>query len=116
MQRQYRLQRSADFEHVRSEGRSWQHPLVAMAIAPNALGHNRYGFVVSRRLGGAVVRNRVRRVLREIVRLSTPRLRVGFDIIFIARNPIVGQPYNEVKLVLDDLFKRANLWQEEVKP
>jgi ribonuclease P protein component len=113
MQRQFRLRQGADFDRVRSEGRLWQHSFVAMAVAPNVLGHNRYGFVASRRLGGAVVRNRVRRVLREIVRLSTPSLKSGFDMTFIARNAIVGQPYSKIKAALEDLFRRAGLWQEE---
>ena len=113
MQRRFRLQRTADFEHVRAEGRVWRHPFLSMAVAPNTLGHNRYGFVASRRLGGAVVRNRTRRVLREIVRLSTPRLKAGFDITFVARNEMVGQPYREVQAALDELFRRANLWQQE---
>jgi ribonuclease P protein component len=115
MQRQARLRHSADFDRVRSEGRLWQHSFVAMAVAPNTLGHNRYGFVASRRLGGAVVRNRVRRTLREIVRLSTLHLKPGFDMTFIARNAIVDQPYSKVHSALEDLFRRAGLWQEEVQ-
>jgi ribonuclease P protein component len=113
MQRQFRLQRSADFERVRAEGRVWRHPFLSMAVAPNTLGHNRYGFVVSRRLGGAVVRNRTRRILREIVRLATPCLKAGFDITFIARNEMAGQPYRELQAALHDLFRRASLWQQE---
>jgi len=84
-----------------------------MSVAPNTLGHNRYGFIVSRRLGGAVVRNRVRRLLREVVRLSIPRLKPGYDITFIARNEIVGQPYSNVKGALEDCFKRAKIWLEK---
>ena len=115
MQRQFRLRHSADFERVRTEGRAWRHPLVTMAVAPNALLHNRYGFIASRHLGGAVVRNRVRRLLREGVRQSAPRLKTGYDLTFIARNDIVGQPYSKVCSVLEELFKRANLWQEDAK-
>ena len=111
MQRPFRLRRSADFERVRAAGRVWHHRFLSMAVAPNSLGHNRYGFVASRRLGGAVVRNRTRRLLREVVRLCTPRLKKGFDITFIARNEIVRQPYTEVGAALNELFKRAHLWE-----
>jgi ribonuclease P protein component len=111
MQRQFRLRRSADFVRLRTEGRAWHHPYVILSVAPNALEHNRYGFIVSRHLGGAVVRNRIRRLLRESVRLSAPRLKTGFDVVFIARNDIAGQPYIHVKSALEDLFRRANLWQ-----
>ena len=113
MQRQFRLRHSADFERVRAEGRTWQHRLVAMTVATNTLGYNRYGFITSRHLGGAVVRNRVRRVLREIIRLSAPRLRSGCDITFVARNAIVDQPYSTVKSALEELFRRAGLWESE---
>ena len=115
MQRERRLRRSADFERVRSQGRSWYHPLVTLSVAPNLLPHNRYGFIASRRLGNAVMRNRVRRVLREVVRQTEARLKIGFDITFVARNEIVTQPYNRVNDALEELFKRAHLWQEEGK-
>jgi ribonuclease P protein component len=111
MQRQFHLRRSADFARLRAEGRAWHHPFVVMSVARNTLEHNRFGFIVSRHLGGAVVRNRIRRRLREIVRLAAPRLKPGFDVVFIARNNIAAQPYIKIQEALDDLFKRANLWQ-----
>ncbi len=115
MQRDLRLRHRADFERVRSQGRSWHHPLVILSVAPNLLSHNRYGFVASRRLGNAVKRNRARRVLREVVRRAALRLKSGYDITLVARNEIVTQSYNRVDDALDELFKRANLWQEEGK-
>jgi ribonuclease P protein component len=115
MQRQFCLRRSADFEHVRAQGRVWRHPFVMLSMVRNDLAHNRYGFITSRRLGSAVVRNRVRRVLREVVRLASPKLRQGFDVVFIARNEILDQPYSEVKEVLDQLFRRADLL-ERIEP
>ena len=115
MQRQFRLRRSADFELLRTEGRTWRHPFLIMSVAPNALVHNRYGFITSRHLGGAVVRNRVRRLLREAVRQSMPRLRSGYDVTFVARNGIVSKPYSMVTGALEELLKRADLWQEEGK-
>lgn len=113
MQRQFRLRRSADFARLRAQGRAWHHPFFTMSVAPNDLGYNRFGFVTGRRLGSAVTRNRVRRLLREAARLSIPQLRAGFDIVFIARNAAVGQPYSKVKVALEDMFRRANLWQKE---
>ena len=49
--------------------------------------------------------------LHEIVRLSAGSLKTGYDVSFIARNEILDQPYGKVKLTLESLFKRANLWQ-----
>ncbi len=116
MQRRFCLRRDADFERVRQQGQTWRHPLVILGAAPNDLAHNRYGFVTSRRLGGAVVRNRVRRLLREAARLSAPQLRPGFDIVIIARNEIVAQPYYKVNSALMELFQRARLLSQERQP
>lgn len=55
----------------------------------NALGVNRLGLTVSTRLGHAVVRNRVRRRLREVVRLNEGRLQNGYDIVLVARSAAV---------------------------
>src|SRR6185312_15494468 len=72
MERALRLTYDADFRRVRTQGRSWAHPFAILCALPNNLPHNRYGFSVSKRLGGAVVRNRVKRLLREAVR-TTPK-------------------------------------------
>src|SRR4051812_27439178 len=63
------LHTSAEIERVRAAGRSWAHPLAVLIAAPNDLDHNRLGMAVSKRVGSAVVRNRVRRRIREFVRL-----------------------------------------------
>ncbi len=112
MERALRLTYNADFQRVRKTGRSWAHPFAVVCVLPNDLPHNRYGFSVSKRLGGAVVRNRVKRLLREAVR-TTPQemgaLVSGYDVVFIARPPVVGQPYAEVCTVVRVLLRRAGL-------
>jgi ribonuclease P protein component len=113
VQRTFRLRRSADFEHVRTQGRTWRHPFLTLGIVPNTLGSNRFGFVTGRRLGNAVTRNRVRRLLREAVRSFLPRLKPGYDVALIARNEIVGQAYNSVKSTVGELFVRAHLMEEQ---
>jgi ribonuclease P protein component len=116
MQRQFRLHVSADFERVRKQGRTWRHPLLTMGVAANDLAHDRVGFIVSKKIGTAVVRNRVRRLLREAVRGCLPHLKPGVDIVLVARNEIVGQPYSLVNTTLRALCTRAGLWREEPAP
>jgi ribonuclease P protein component len=115
MLRQFRLRESAEFEHVKATGRSLRHPLVTMGVAPNGLPHLRLGFVISKRIGNAVVRNRVRRVMREIMRLWLPLLKPGYDIVLVPRNELISQPYIEVKAALHQLINRAQLWREEAE-
>jgi ribonuclease P protein component len=68
---------------------------------------SRYGFSVSKRIGKAVVRNRVKRLLREVLRV-TP-LKPGWDIIFIARTAVAGTDYASLNKVVIGLLSRAHL-------
>jgi ribonuclease P protein component len=78
-----------------------------MKALPNGLDLSRYGFTVSRRVGKAVVRNRVKRLLREILRQTL--LQPGWDIIFIARSPASRANYDSLGKSVRDLLFRAGL-------
>ena len=59
----------------------------------NGSNENRVGITVSKKLGGAVVRNRARRRLRECYRLNEDRLRPGYDIVIAARSRCLSAPF-----------------------
>ncbi len=84
-----------------------------LSLLTNDLPHNRYGFIVSKSLGGATIRNRVRRLLRESARLAHPRLRSGYDIVVIARRPMVEKPFTIVDRTLTQLFRQAGLVRDD---
>ncbi len=113
MQRHLRLRRKHDFAHLRKTGRLWRHPFLLLSVAPNALTTNRYAFVASRQLGNAVVRNRTRRLLREAVRQVHPALKTGYDMAFIARAPLVGQPFLSVVHAVTVSLRQAGLWNPQ---
>jgi ribonuclease P protein component len=115
MQRHLRLRRKQDFARLRQQGRTWRHPFVIVSVTPNELPHNRYGFVTGKSLGKAVVRNYIRRILREIVREVHAQLRQGYDIAFIARPAIVGQPFQVVRQTVHTLLQNAGLWQSSAE-
>lgn len=79
----------------------------------NEIGHNRYGFITPKRLGPAVVRNRIRRLLREAVRYHHPQLRQGYDVVFVAKAKLVQQPYQEVLRHVTWLFKQTGLLSKD---
>jgi ribonuclease P protein component len=111
VQRHLRLCRQEDFNRLRAVGRVWRHPFFTLSVTPNGLPHNRYGFVTGKSLGKAVVRNRIRRLLREAVRHAHPYLIPGYDMAWIAREPVVGQPYQAVNEAVMTMFQQAGLWQ-----
>ncbi len=107
LRRELRLRRRKDFDAVFRKGRAWNNGLLVLRTLPNHLDHNRHGFVTSKRLGGAVVRNRVRRRLREAVR--TLSLRPGWDLVFSAKVAAVGAPFQELNRAVVDLLGRAGI-------
>ena len=109
MERKYRLRLNADFQRVRQEGKSWANRLVVLCALRNDLEHSRFGFAVSKRIGKAVVRNRVRRRMREAVRLRRTSIAEGWDMVFIARSSIERATYAEIVQAIEDLLGRANL-------
>jgi len=105
------ITRTAQYALVYNKGSSWASDLVVMKALPNGLTLSRHGFSISRRVGKAVVRNRVKRLLREILRL-TP-LQPGWDIIFIARPMAASAGYTELGKSVKGLLSRARLLMGE---
>jgi len=111
MRREERLTKRAQYADLYDRGKPWVSPLLVLRTLPNSLPLNRYGFVVSRRLGKAVARNRLRRQLREAARAIPTR--PGWDMVFIARSPAAGAGYWKLKATIEMLLQRARLQSVE---
>ncbi len=109
MQQRFRLRASEDFKRLRRDGRAYHHKWMTLSVAHNGLDHNRYGFITGKTLGKAVIRNRVRRLLREAVRDMHPRLHPGHDIVIIARRPLVGQLFADVKRIVGEQLRQTGI-------
>ena len=110
------LKQNSDFRLVYTRGRSAVSPRVVLYCRKNRRLGNRVGFTVSRKLGNAVTRNRVRRRLREIMRLHDGDLRRGYDLILVARTRAVNTDYQKLESdVLRCLAQLQLLKKEENK-
>ena len=91
------LKKNYDFRRAYRRGRSAAEPCLVVYARRNNTAENRVGFTVSAKLGHAVVRNRVRRRLREIYRLNEQRFRPGYDIVVVARGRSVPADYQRLE-------------------
>jgi len=110
MKRTARLAGKKDFERVFTEGMAWANSFVAMRALPNGLGFSRHSVVAGKRLGKAVVRNRIKRRLREVMRQSPTR--EGWDMVLIARQASVNADYQALEKAIRELLTRARLLGE----
>ena len=108
------LKKNSDFRRLYSKGKSAVTPYMAVYCRRNKGGVNRLGYTVSTKLGHAVVRNRVRRRLREIFRLNQSGLAQGYDMILVARTRAVGAEYRELERAFLNVCGKLGL--REKKP
>jgi ribonuclease P protein component len=73
----------------------------------------RVAIAAGKRLGNAVVRNRIKRRLREAMRRVYPQLATGYDLIVIARAPIIEAEVIQIAAALGEVLRRAKLWSVE---
>jgi len=112
VKRESTIKENHEFRRIYAKGKSGVSPCLVVYCRPNRRGRNRLGVTVSTKLGKAVVRNRIRRRLREIYRLSQPQLRQGYDIILVARSRAAAAPYHELERAYRRLCQKLSLWEE----
>lgn len=109
MQRKFRLTRSTDFKRVRRKGKSYAHPFVVLVVQTSEVPRVRVGVTAGRSVGGAVQRNRAKRLLREAIRPLLAELLPGRDLVLIARPALLSKSLQDIRQVLTSLLHRAQV-------
>ncbi len=109
MQRRFRLTRSEDLSRVRRSGKSYAHPLLVMVADSNDRDASRVAVVAGRTVGVAVKRNRAKRLLRAAMQSLIASVAPGWDLVLIARPPLVQSDMFEAREALLTLLRRAQL-------
>lgn len=91
------MRKGSDFERVYESGKRLVNPLFVAFVIPTERGKVRFGVVASRKVGGAVKRNRAKRLLREVVRRRVPPEGVSADVVLVARKGLSEAAYREVE-------------------
>jgi ribonuclease P protein component len=99
-----------DFAALQGHGSVRSNLLLVVRIRRNDLEETRFGLSTGRKLGGAVVRNRVRRRLREALRAMAPSFQPGWDVLIIAREPAIAADYQAVTGALNNLLRRGGVF------
>ncbi|HEY3210487.1 MAG TPA: ribonuclease P protein component [Actinomycetota bacterium] len=89
------IRKASDIGAIRRLGRRYEEGRVVVYVLPSE-DWTRVGFVTSRNVGGAVARNRARRLLREAWRGLAPRIRRNYDVVAVARSDIRGAKMQDV--------------------
>jgi len=107
------LKENSMFRRLYAKGKSAANAYLVIYCRRNGTEINRIGYTVSKKLGHAVVRNRVRRRLREIYRLHEASFLQGWDLVVVARSRTVGAPYAKLDRAFLALADKLSLLREE---
>lgn len=107
-----RLRKRSLFRKVYEEGRFVANKMMAMHFIPNPDHSRRIGFSAGKKLGGAVVRNRCKRRLRECYRLHQNEMPAGVDLIIVARRALVNAKWELIVGAFLDALRRSRVMSE----
>lgn len=101
-----RLRHKSQFKKIFEAGRSYPGKFTVIYVLS---GERKVGFIASKKVGNSVMRNRARRLMREVIRLHLDEIDGNVQIILIARPAIRGVSYREVEQSLLPMLKRARV-------
>jgi len=103
------LRKKGDFTRLYNKGNSVGERCLVLLYKENGQNINRRAFLASKKVGGSVLRNRARRLLRESYRELEPDIKTGYDLIFVARKTIINLKCADVKKSMEAAIRKGKL-------
>ncbi|MBC8590883.1 ribonuclease P protein component [Wansuia hejianensis] len=97
MEKQYRLRKNMEFKKVYDCGKNYWNRNLIMYVKTNNLDKTRVGYTITKKIGNSVVRNKIRRRMKEIYRLNFHNIKEGYDIVFIPKKNVVNMSYDQLE-------------------
>ncbi|MDQ0339277.1 ribonuclease P protein component [Caldalkalibacillus uzonensis] len=111
MHKQYRLRKNQEFARVYRDGKSVANRQLVLFYLPNeSVRHFRLGVSVSKKLGRAVVRNRMKRLVKEAVRHQAVHIKQGYDLVIIVRKGALDADFKRLSKSFTHLLKKGKLY------
>ncbi len=105
------LKENRRFRFLYHKGNHFANDVLVLYLKENRRAQNRLGLTVSKKVGNAVTRNRIRRLLRENYRLRENAIKIGYDLVFVARTRAAKADYYALGHAMEQLLTRAELLQ-----
>ena len=112
MDRSNRLRTNEDFLKVYRNGKNYWNRNLTIYVKKNNLHISRFGYSITKKIGNSVVRNKLRRRMKEIVRLNFDCIKPGYDVIIIPKRNTVEIDYKELESAILHLFKNSRLLEK----
>jgi len=109
MKKTVSIKLNKEFKRLYYRGGSFVSREMVLYLIPNGLHINRLGITVSKKIGSAVIRNRVRRRIKESYRLTEQQLKCGYDLCFVARSRAVEADFKKLQASMTFLLKKSGL-------
>ncbi len=112
MDKKYRLRKNLEFKRVYSGGKNYWNKNLTLYVKKNNLDESRFGITITKKIGCAVVRNRIRRRIKEIYRLNFHRIKSGYDLVFIPKKNVQEISYKQLESAIMHILKISHMLKD----
>ena len=113
MNKENRLRSNMEFKRIYSRGKNYWNRNLILYVKKNNINVTRIGYSITKKIGNSVVRNKIRRRMKEICRLRFHQLKDGYDLIFIPKKNVVDLSYKELESAMLHILKVGKVLKDE---
>jgi len=110
LKQQYRIRLQRDFDRIHNNHKKDGNKDLIIKYSPNNKDISRFAFIISNKISKkAVERNKLRRQMREVIRLKLDNIKPGYDVIFFAKKNLINQDYKKIESSITHLLQKTGI-------